>query len=129
MTLTSKRSKGSQSRARTNEQRRKNLEAVKRYYARKKAGTAIEDETGPATIGKTLKLAPGATNPMWAIEYSVEAFAEHVAPFLKRTRPVRYKNVPQSAPGAGIWMKQVEIPDTEDDGPEQPEEPDIEKTK
>ncbi len=73
------------------------------------------------TIGQVPKLAPGATNPMWAITDSVTQIARDVAPFLSEQKPKRYKTVNQSSIH-GFWSRKIELPDEYEDIPEPLEE-------
>ncbi len=109
--------KGSQPQARTPEQRRKNLEAVKRYYARKRDGVELEREDGPQLMGIVPPLAFGAINPMWAMEESIESLLDamkQVKMIPLQYRKQRFKKVPLSGK-TGFYNKLVEIEDDDDE--------------
>lgn len=114
MSLSNKKSKGPQHKARTDEQRRKNLESVKRYYSRKRDGVELEREDGPQLMGLVPKLIPGAINPVHTLEVSLTNLSKLYGPYIAKRHAPRTKKITTAGKG-GFIVTEVPIEEEESD--------------
>ncbi len=110
-----KANRGSQPESRTSEQRRRHSEGSQSYYMRKKREMDGQPDEGPP-IMIVKPLAPGAVNLMWQTTKSVEKLSKELGkkPFLfKKVRQT--KKVATSSMMGGFGIKEVEIPEEDDE--------------